>query len=78
MTLAAYLKVTDQTYEDFAPQVDAKPRTVGKWARGERIPRPAKMALIRTATNEQVSPADFYHPTSISTLAGVEALAGTG
>lgn len=62
MTLAAYLKVTDQTYEDFAPKVEAKPRTVGKWTRGERIPRPAKMALIKTATCGRVTPDDFYSP----------------
>lgn len=62
MTLAAYLKVTDQTYEDFAPKVEARPRTVGKWVRGERTPRPAKMLLIKTATDGRVTPDDFYFP----------------
>lgn len=62
MTLAAYLKVTDQTQEEFAAKIAAKPRTVGKWARGDRMPRPRIMMLIKKATEGRVTPGDFYIP----------------
>lgn len=33
---------------------------IGKWARGDRIPRRQMLAQISAATDGQVSPAAFY------------------
>lgn len=62
MTLAAYLRAEGLTYEKFAPKVRAATRTVGKWVRGERIPRPAAQARIKTATGGLVEPNDWIFP----------------
>jgi transcriptional regulator with XRE-family HTH domain len=60
MNLRTYLRMQRVTVADFAAQIGASEAAVGKWTRGERIPRRAMMARIQTATNGQVTPADFY------------------
>lgn len=60
MTLAQYLKAAGKNYDDFASEVGSTSWAVGKWCRGERIPRPEQMARIREATGGAVTADDFY------------------
>jgi transcriptional regulator with XRE-family HTH domain len=60
MNLRTYLRMQRVTVADFAARIGASEAAVGKWSRGERIPRRAMMARIQVATDGQVTPADFY------------------
>lgn len=60
MNLATYLSRSKTTYEAFAQQIGVSPFAVGKWARGERVPRPAVMIRINVATDGNVTANDFF------------------
>lgn len=60
MNLASYLTNSKTTYEAFARKLGVSPFAVGKWVRGERMPRPAIMARISEATGGEVRPNDFF------------------
>lgn len=59
MKLSFYLAETGLTYEKFAELLGSSPFTVGKWARGQRMPRPAQMKAIAAATQGKVTANDF-------------------
>lgn len=66
MKLATYLQDAGITYADFAKMIGASAFAVGKWARGDRIPRPAAMRLIAEKTKGQVTASDFFSPAASS------------
>lgn len=68
MKLATYLNNSGSTYAAFAEKVGASTFAVGKWARGERLPRPKVLARIVEETGGQVTPNDFFAPAQ-STMA---------
>lgn len=62
MKLSAYLSQSGSTQADFAKAVGASQFAVGKWTRGERIPRPGALARIMAATGGKVTANDFFAP----------------
>lgn len=62
MKLATYLQEAGITYAEFAKSVGASAFAVGKWARGDRIPRPPAMRLIAEKTGGKVTAGDFFLP----------------
>lgn len=61
MTLADYLDHHKLTYAAFAAQIDVRhPRTVERYAKGQRIPDRNVMPRIVAATEGQVTPNDFH------------------
>lgn len=67
MDLASYLSQSKTTYEAFARKLGVSPFAVGKWARRQRMPRPAVMARISAATGGEVTANDFFLPISEQT-----------
>jgi DNA-binding transcriptional regulator YdaS (Cro superfamily) len=63
------------TVAAFAATIGASEAAVGKWARGERIPRRAMMVRIQEATGGQVTAADFYAPATTPPARGAEQVA---
>ena len=63
MNLATYLSRSKTTYEAFAQKIGVSPFAVGKWARGERVPRQVVMGRISAATEGSVTPNDFFEIT---------------
>lgn len=59
MDLSAYLTKSKTTYEAFAKTVGASSFAVGKWARGQRMPRAMMLSRIREATGGAVTADDF-------------------
>lgn len=64
MTLQEWLKEQKLSHEQFAAKVRVggkavSVQAVGKWVRGERLPRPSAMAAIETATDRKVTWADM-------------------
>lgn len=64
MTLQDWLKAEKLSHEQFAAKIRiaGKPvsvQAVGKWARGERLPRPKAMSAIESATEGAVTWADM-------------------
>ena len=64
MRLADYLTSHDLGFDDFAARIGTTAESVRRYARGTRIPRPAVMAKIVTATKGAVLATDFYPPTA--------------
>ena len=62
MKLSTYLTQSGFTQADFAKAIGASAFAVGKWTRGERIPRPAALARITLATKGKVTANDFFAP----------------
>ena len=60
MKLALYLTANKLTYAEFAKAVGASTFAVGKWARGDRLPRPDALSKIVAATRGQVTANDFF------------------
>lgn len=60
MKLSTYLAQSGSTQADFAKAIGASPFAVGKWARGERIPRPSLLAKITAQTGGKVTANDFF------------------
>jgi hypothetical protein len=61
MKLSTYLADNGISYSAFARAVGAPyPRTIERYAKGQRTPRPAMMARIREVTGGQVTAEDFY------------------
>lgn len=60
MRLQAYLDLKGLSHAQFGEQVGASEFGVRKWARRERIPRPAAMRRIQETTEGAVSPEDFF------------------
>jgi transcriptional regulator with XRE-family HTH domain len=60
MKLASYLSANGCTYADFAQKVGASTFAVGKWVRGERLPRPGVLSRIVAETGGQVTANDFF------------------
>ena len=60
MRLKTYLRTHRITVSDFAATIGASQAAVGKWSRGQRIPRAAMIARIHWATSGQVTAADWY------------------
>ena len=64
MRLAKYLDENSLSYGDFGLLVGATSWGVGKWARGERTPRPDVMRRIQAATDGAVTPDDLIAGTT--------------
>ncbi|WP_081651836.1 helix-turn-helix domain-containing protein [Aurantimonas coralicida] len=60
MTLDDFLSDTNETQSAFAQRIGVPQGTVGRYVRGERIPRPLIMGRIIHATSGRVSASDFY------------------
>ncbi|WP_283771040.1 helix-turn-helix domain-containing protein [Roseococcus pinisoli] len=62
MTLSEFIAAQDWSMADAAKAFGLDhPRTVHRYASGERIPRPEVMRRIVHATGGKVTPGDFYH-----------------
>ncbi|MFG1226058.1 helix-turn-helix domain-containing protein [Xanthobacter wiegelii] len=59
MKLADYLKQKAETYASFGAKVGVSAFAIGKYARGERTPRPAVLRRIHTETGGIVTANDF-------------------
>lgn len=60
MQLQSYLDTEKLTYTEFARRIGTKhARTVERYAKGQRIPRPKMMGRIVRETGGQVTAADF-------------------
>jgi len=59
MTLTEYMARLDLTQVEMARRLGVSLSGLGKWIRGERIPRPRSMVRIREATGGLVAPEDF-------------------
>lgn len=62
MKLSTYLAQCGSTQAEFAKAIGASQFAVGKWTRGERIPRPALLAKITAHTGGKVTANDFFAP----------------
>lgn len=60
MTLREYLHKAGLTAHEFADRLSVSKSGVGKWLRGERIPRAAQIIEIQRVTGGHVTPADWY------------------
>lgn len=65
MKLANWLKKESLTHDDFLlylekNNVHVSKGAIDKWCNGQRIPRKDDMRKICTATNNEVTPNDFY------------------
>lgn len=60
MRLTDYLTKEEITTSEFARRIGVDQMSVGRYRRGERIPRPDIMQKITVATGGRVGPADFY------------------
>jgi predicted transcriptional regulator len=60
MKLADYLAETNTTQAAFASQIDAPQPAVSRYAAGEQLPNPRRMAAIARATGGRVTANDFY------------------
>lgn len=60
MELKLWIKDQGLTALTFAEKVNHSEFAVGKWVRGERIPRPDAMRKIAEVTGGGVTAADFY------------------
>jgi DNA-binding transcriptional regulator YiaG len=59
MKLDEYLKANGITAETFAKDVGHSVFAVGKWRRGERVPRNDVLTLIKKITKGKVTADDF-------------------
>lgn len=59
MRLKTYLRLNGLTQKQFAENVGSTYWAVRKWCYGERMPRPAQLRKINSATNGQVTANDF-------------------
>lgn len=66
MKLSRYMKENKLTDEDVALALGATISAVGKWRRGERMPRPGVMQKILLLTTGAVSPNDFHAPRTVT------------
>ena len=60
MRLREYMKNGYLSNEKLAENMDESVRTVEKWARGERYPRPAAQKKSMEITNGMVTPNDIF------------------
>ena len=60
MHLREFLKTRKMTADQFGGWIGVSKHAVGKWARGESIPRSASMQKIFKATAGAVRSEDFY------------------
>lgn len=60
MQLRQYLSENNLTAKSFSDLLGVSEFTVGKWVRGERIPRPEVMRKIAEVTNGKVRADDFF------------------
>jgi DNA-binding transcriptional regulator YiaG len=59
MQLIEYMRNGFLSHEKLAQSLSESTRTVEKWARGERYPRPLAQKKIMEITNGLVTPNDF-------------------
>lgn len=59
MKLETYLRQNGVSHAAFAEQIGTSQAAVSRYASGARIPRPAQMARIASATGGAVSANDF-------------------
>lgn len=59
MDLQSWLTEQKISHAEFAVRVGATKHAVGKWVRGERMPRPVVMEKIGRITEGQVTANDF-------------------
>lgn len=62
MKLSTYLAQCGSTQADFAKAIGVSSFAVGKWVRGNRIPRPELLSKITTQTGGKVTANDFFAP----------------
>lgn len=62
MKLAAYIKLTGDTYHSFGIRVGVTRRAVQKWVSRERFPRPQQLSQIIEVTAGAVTADDFLPP----------------
>lgn len=60
MRLSDYLRLTGESQTEFARRIGVTDGTVTKYLHRGHIPRPEIMTAIREATNDAVTPNDFY------------------
>lgn len=60
MNLSTYLRLSQQSADEFAKKIGTSQAAVSRYAAGKRMPRPEQMARIATATDGAVTAADFY------------------
>lgn len=60
MTLGDYLKKRQMTAKAFAAEIGVHVSTITRAVKGTQLPKPDTMGAIAEATNQQVTPADFY------------------
>lgn len=59
MTLASYLAQSGTSHADFAKLIGVSQAAITRYARGDRIPRPAQMQKIAEVTRGKVTANDF-------------------
>lgn len=69
MTLAEWLTANRVSHDDFAARIGATRSSVTRYASGERIPRPPKMAAIARETGGQVTANDFVASATATAVA---------
>lgn len=60
MKLENWLKEQDINPSEFGRRCGVSHTAVGRWMRGDRVPRPAQMAAITRETGGAVTAVDFY------------------
>jgi len=61
MQLKDYLAEQRLTYSEFARRIGTKhPRTVERYAKGQRMPQRPAMVKIAEVTDGKVTPSDFF------------------
>ncbi len=60
MKLDAWLSQSEKSDAEFARQIKVSRQALSRYKAGDRIPRPAILSRIQSATNDAVRPADFF------------------
>jgi transcriptional regulator with XRE-family HTH domain len=66
MKLSDFLEANKLKPADFAKRIGTSRACVERYVAGERVPRPAIMKKIATATRGAVGPVDFYPTTKVA------------
>lgn len=59
MILKEHIRSLGLSIEQYADRIDRSAHTVGKWVRGERIPRPEAQELLREDSGGNVTSSDL-------------------
>lgn len=78
MTLSEWMTKTGTKPDALAAFLGVHPVTVYRWRSGAKMPKPAQMAGIQSATEGLVGPADFYPAHPIQSVATQQTTASVG